>query len=619
MASAAVHLKGIATAVAVLAATLSLFVSLARAQDARDARANEKIDEAISKHYLESRFDKAEALLLEAIQACADECQPATIARAWMYTGIVRGSGKGDQGGALVAFREAFDADPAVVVDEGLATAETHASFEQVRDERGPPPAPAGTAPQAPIAAGAPAAGGLPPLPSAPEPTVPGPVASVGIRCTGSVTRVDTRRPVPVSCTSDQPVGSMLLRYLAFGDREWSTLVMPRVGASFQAEIPCAVTEIAGPLEYFVVAVDADGLAVDMLGSRSKPMRLDLVTTPVGPPPAFPGQPPPARCPQSELCPPDFPGCGGDPKIAQRRSKDRGASCTHSAECTGGLLCTRGICDQAPGCRADAECDSGFCNQGRCDVHFAEPARRPDHPRHLVGLHFAADVGFMSGENVCTPDDKHECYYAGTDRRYPPPLPVGIRAELGEPAGPYPGTGIDPGLALGTLRVLASYDYAVSPCLTLGGRLGLAFRGGPSPRGETGFLPAHLEARATYFPPGLGVPPLRPYVEFGGGVARVDLKTEVVVKDCSGEPDRFAFDNCIQAAGSYDSADQPNLPEEELDAYRRFGPVFLSAGAGAMVTLENGLGVQAELAALYLFPDSGGLVVQPSVGGVYTF
>ena len=86
-------------------ALLALFFALlfpqpAAAQFTRDAAANRKIDEAINTHYLATDFDKAEGVLAGTVKACEDKCSPQTLARAWMYIGIVRGSGKSNIAGA---------------------------------------------------------------------------------------------------------------------------------------------------------------------------------------------------------------------------------------------------------------------------------------------------------------------------------------------------------------------------------------------------------------------------------------------------------------------------------------------------------------------------------------
>ena len=105
----------------------------------RDKAANDKIDQAINQHYLATEFDQAEALLLGTVQACADKCSNSVKAKAWMYVGVVRGSGKEDQAGALEAFQQAVALDPNVPLDEALATPATKQTFQQVSPAAGAP------------------------------------------------------------------------------------------------------------------------------------------------------------------------------------------------------------------------------------------------------------------------------------------------------------------------------------------------------------------------------------------------------------------------------------------------------------------------------------------------
>src|SRR5690606_18160658 len=141
--------------------------------------------------------------------------------------------------------------------------------------------------------------------------------------------------------------------------------------------------------------------------------------------------------------------------------------------------------------------------------------------------------------DVCSPEGQSaqafSCYYAGST------TDAFVDA-------PYPGVNIGSGTAVGTTRVLLSYDRAFSPNLMAGVRLGYAFRGGPPanrdmkyfPGGTlevydegTSFLPYHAEVRATYlFGRGLSSSGLRFYAHAGGGLAQVDAKVVVPVVDC---------------------------------------------------------------------------------------
>jgi hypothetical protein len=118
-------------------ATLVLTVAVAlpaAAQYTRDRSAREMIDaRAINELYPATRFEEAEGVLLGIVEACADKCAPRTIARAWMYVGVVRGSGLSDQAGALAAFTAALGVDAGVALDAELASEATRATFERAR------------------------------------------------------------------------------------------------------------------------------------------------------------------------------------------------------------------------------------------------------------------------------------------------------------------------------------------------------------------------------------------------------------------------------------------------------------------------------------------------------
>src|SRR5947207_2422115 len=87
---------------------VGLLVSSALAVAApRDKAAQKKIEEAIYTNFLNTDFDGAEGLLLGTIRACEDKCSPALVAKAWMYVGVIRGSGRNDLAGAQDAFTTA--------------------------------------------------------------------------------------------------------------------------------------------------------------------------------------------------------------------------------------------------------------------------------------------------------------------------------------------------------------------------------------------------------------------------------------------------------------------------------------------------------------------------------
>ena len=243
------------------------------------------------------------------------------MARAWMYVGIVRGSGKNDLAGAKTAFLYAVYLDRTVKLDAALATPKTKAGFRQAKASGGKPP---------------PAAPGPPPPAPTPGPAVGAaqPPAGRGIQCTPKVREVQTRRPIPMQCTSTAEATGGQIRYKEYGGAQWQSAPMVKKGAAYQGTIPCVATVLAGKLQVHVILTDAAGNVVDTLGSLNNPMEFTVLSESAEPPPAFPDQPPPERCPEEVECPPDFPGC-----MAGRGDKVWGDSCEETSECRKGLVC----------------------------------------------------------------------------------------------------------------------------------------------------------------------------------------------------------------------------------------------------------------------------------------
>ncbi len=541
--------------------SLLLLGGEASAQFTRDRSAKERINKAVAEHYLQMNFGQAEETLLGVVKACEDKCRPATIARAWMYVGVVRGSGKSDQHSAREAFESAVGHDPAVELDEALATPETKKTFEAVRKRR-----PEGGR-RVPLIGASPISDEkdeelpLPAESSAEEKPKP---KRKGLVCTPTRREVQTRRAIPFECRGDEEVASVTLRYQEHGEADWKSIDMQRTGEGFRATIPCELTTDSGRINFFIVATDGAGDPVDTLGSKSEPQRM-TIDPQSSEAPAFPGEDPPARCAEKVMCPPDFPGCE-DPVTAGQDDEDT--------------------------------------------------EQEPVYKQNWFGLHVAADIGFIGGSNVCsTTNTDFDCFAA--DSPYPSTLRDDIAAETGELGDVYPGTGIGSGAAAGTFRALLSYDRAFTESITAGARVGYAFGGGPKTLDGRSFLPIHAEARLAYWLRGLSASGLRPYLHVGGGLAQVDIKkSDVTVRDCSETPSRADFLDCIAAQHSYDSANEFTLPERTVDAYRKLGNAFITTGGGVLFSLGDSTALALNLNAMLMLPSTG-FVMEPSIGIVY--
>jgi hypothetical protein len=542
------------TGAGALALWLGLAPGSAVGQAPRDRSANLQITEIVSGLYAKQRYAEAEEALLGVIRACAAECSPAMLARAWMYAGVAEGSGMGDQRAARESFDNALEHDPNVAIDRALANPETLATFETARHEIQKR---AQLGPRIAV----PSAGDEHPSAAAPAPVKP---KGGGLVCTPSAREIQTRRPIPFECRADREADRVSLRYREHAQAPWTTLELARTGDVFRATLPCDVTMNSGRLELFIVAADNAGDPLDTLGSKNSP--LVLVLNPASDvAPAYPGEAAPERCAERVLCPPDFPGC------------------------------------------ADGEGDS---------VVSSGESQRPS--RDWVSLHFAADVGFVGGSNVCTSSNAdYDCFESGADTPYPGPLPATVAARPGELGDAYPGTEIGSGASVGTLRLMLGYEHALNDRVSVGGRLGYAFRGGPTTLDGDGFLPVHVEGKLAWWPRGLWASGLRPFLQFGAGFAEVDLKRGgLAVSDCTEEPGRQAFLDCIAADGEYAPANAPDLPSRTLDAYRKLGNAFVEVGAGLSLPIGGRAAVQLNLNALLMLP-SVGVVLQPSLGMSY--
>ena len=580
-----------------------LFSSPAFGQFTRDKAANKKIDEAINQHYFATDFDKAEGILTGTIKACEDKCKPETLAKAWMYVGIVRGSGKQDMNGAKEAFMNAVGIDSNIKLDEAIASPETKAAWQEIAGGTAPtPPKPTGEDP--------------PPKPKGDDRDVAG-----DMECTLEATEVQTRYPIHFACTTEEDATSAELRYKPFGSEKWEKKPMKKKGDFFIAKVPCEATMDAGELKLYVRAKDDEGL-VDQWGKKSKAIKIKIVPKTDQEVPSLPDRDPPDRCAEKEVCPPDFPGCGAGGG-RKRGNKPWGSSCEEDVECEEGLACVNGSCEAGQSCEVDEDCPGGECVGGTCtDDGGGDTGPSGPYKKLWIGVHAAQDLAIVGGDEVCSQasqaDEGFACFF--TD-------PNGNTVQYGFDPQPGFANKINTGLAVATTRFLASGDFALSERIMLGARLGYAIGGGPSTidaeNNEIKFLPFHAELRGSFWfnkTPRKGI---HPYVHVGGGMAQVDAKLPVTVRDCStfqafpNNPDGSRpYDNCAGGLDPIPGGLLDTAEPLELDAYKKLGQGFAALGGGAVYGLSENLGIQLNLNIMFMLPTTG-QVIEPSLGLIY--
>jgi hypothetical protein len=552
-----------------------------------DQQANQQIDNAINKHYASADIDLAEKKLLDVVKACLGSCTPSVLARAWMYVGIVRGSGRDDVKGAGEAFRAAKAADPGVQLDDLFATDLVKRVFAQTAA----PGAPAGDTGLT---------GEMRERASAPTPVS-------AIICSVDVIEVETQRPIPFSCRAPAGTTKMVLAYRHESSTRWHELPMAAAGNAWVAEIPCTDTKAIGVLAYHVRALGAQGQVVDTMGNEQEPDELNLVQTTDAKPPSLPNQPAPASCRPKKAPEPKGPTLGS-----------YGDACTDTAQCQGGLTCSDGKCSADVSCETDSDCASGACIDNVCalpdDCEGADCALENRAPSNWFGLQGGIDFAMMSGSQVCDldADASFSCFENGDPY-------------IGVPNSNYAGS-IESGFRPSTARVMLSYERAIASAFSVEGRLGFAFNGGPESVRSLGgdsskFLPYHAEARLkmylskVYREDGSGLRGPSVFVMLGGGLAQVDPHVVVPVGECraySPPPvdGQYVLDpRDLACRGSSNQV----FDVKEIDVYQRLGQGFISGGIGLRWGIGKHVAAIANLNAQFLLPSTG-FAVSPSLG-----
>lgn len=570
---------------ACLSTLLSISLVLSAHAAPTDAEANEQIDNAINRHYAAADIGTAEQKLLDLIKSCTGQCSQGVLGRAWMYVGIVRGSGRDDVAGAQEAFRAAKAADPAVKLDAMLATDLVKRLFAQTTASPGD----------------------AMPLMDDIRERAAQPEVTSNIRCSLDAVEVETQRPIPISCEAGPGVENAVLSYSHEASARWHQVTLKEQGTAWVGEIPCSDTKQIGVLSYRVQGFDAQGNPVDTLGTEEEPLELSLVETTDIPPPSLPNQPPPASCRPKKATAPAGPKLGS-----------YGDACSDAAQCQGGLTCMNGTCAADVSCDTDEECASGSCIDNICvlpDCEGDECESLSRVPGNWVGLQGGLDFAMMSGEQVCgrNADLSFSCFEGGAPYR-------------GVPNDNFSGS-IDGGFRTATARVMLSYERVLSSIFSVEGRFGFAFNGGPeSATGEGGdgskFLPFHAEARVkTYFSKvyredGSGLKGPSGFVMLGGGLAQVDPHVSVPVGECrfgdiddpggATRPISGREDSCRTSTNQV-------FDVKDVEVYQRLGTAFVTAGVGLRYGIGRNMAAVATLNAQVLLPSTG-FTLSPSLG-----
>ncbi len=523
------------------------------AAGAKDKEAKELHNQAIMTDYLAMQFDAAKAKLQKALELCApDKCSPRVVAEIHRDLAVVYIAGENKIDEGKAEFVSALAADPTIELDKDLATEAVQAAFQEVK-----------------AAGGGKKAKKKQKAEKGAEPAAEAASSGDIVHQPPAEGMVMTPLPIYAELVPGVNATKLQVRYKTpTGD--WESTDMNKVATGYGAEIPCkAVGSSPHELEYIIQAYDKQDV-VAFSGSRTAPHRVPVKAKFEGSPPSLPDKSPPAQC--VEECPPGFPGCGAG----------EGDDCVVPEDCKGGLVC-------------------------KADKCVREVVDETAGPGKKFWLSLAAQQDFMlfPAENrICSGNNSYHCFFAGGTEYFGKPNPPDFANAIAST-----------GFGIATTRVLAGFDYLLTPWLSLGARAGWAFNGAPKR-----FMPVHVEARAAWWIIKRSAKPgFRPYIALSGGMAQVDARFSVNILQINDQP------NCVNDEGNPVPGGCPATKDRAtgklrafpVDAWRSSGLFFASLGVGAMYQFAPRWGAFLELKAPFMFPTTSftpAVVLGASVG-----
>ncbi len=272
----------------------------------KDGEAKKLAESAIYEDYLNLQFDAALDKLNQASTLCEDGCGQSVKATILRDLGVVYFAGKEDRAKALDYFKQAFQADPFIQLDEDLSSDEIKAVFNEARQAVGVPSSSEGAVADPDEPTKAPSATGshTPPKEQAVE------------------------TPVPVYMTAPDDTDAVKLMFKAPGQDKFRSMGLRRYKSGWGGEIDCnAVSKTPGTLEYYFIMYDELGRETGRVGDEFDVFSTAIKSKISGPGPALPDQSPPGSCKEvmAADCPPGFPGCEElrDRRVGQRRRSRR--------------------------------------------------------------------------------------------------------------------------------------------------------------------------------------------------------------------------------------------------------------------------------------------------------
>lgn len=572
--------------VALVLGLAPLFVaSAAFGQGRAEGPATALQKKAMEEDYLMTDFAQAQEKLEKAIAQCgASACSPGLRARLRRDLGVVLIGGEIDRDKGVASFAEALRIDPSVELEPDLKTKELEEAFAEAKAQAG-----SGAAPAAPATGGG--AAGQP--------------EGDFFHTPAAEQQIRTAIPVFVEYEGEEPLTRVLVRYKGFGMTEWKPVELKKMGATgWGGLLPCEDVQ-QGTTQYFVQGFDANNDPIAISGDRNNPYKVPVTRDPVVDPPHLPNASPPTQCADTGDCPPNFPGC-------KRPSATGAEEDSEPAGKDGGAFCEE-----------DSECKSNRCVDMQCTEYKKKKARKL-----WIGVAGSIDYTIVpSADDVCKLDDKTfpintENYYCvrsdGTDYPSRDPREGKIQNDAiissADLKGDQRSGRVTGGGALGNIRLMLTLDYAATPNILVGGRVGIVFNSMPGDAeaaaqdGNRFAAPVHLEARATYL---FGKDPLEkeglsPFAFGGIGAGQFEAKVPATTHETQHEG------ACLPGA---EAVQGKSVCRRSVDAWHLAGPAFLSLGGGVRYALSDSFALTAGLRLNLAFGNGFAPSLGPEIGG----
>jgi hypothetical protein len=372
--------------------------------------------------------------------------------------------------------------------------------------------------------------------------------------------------PLPVYAeTSGSEIKRAVVKYKGAAMNDWARVEMKRMGDGWGALIPCgAVT--AGTMKYWIQGFDTDGNAAASSGDAKHPFEVPIQDEITSEAPHFPDRSAPQTCEEGE---------GTERRHAEREEEE----------------------PEEPSSEGEKKPVVASSAYARWWIGFAGAI-------DFLSLPGASDACTLNSNNA-TPVNTTGYYCTNPDGSdFPSRIDASQNSALIPGAAGTVGGGLQPG----DVRAFIAVDYALSPAILVGGRLGYVLNTYPS--GDAAVVrdhrafgsKVHVEARGTYV---FGDAPLThegfaPTVFAAAGMA--------------------PFDGHVASIVSM-SQKMSTVPiSQPVNVWRTDGPWFLAVGGGVRYQLSPRAAFNAAVRVNAAFGGSGALFTYgPEIAFQYGF